>query len=509
MDEFDVVVIGAGPAGENVADYAHSGGLHVAVVEAELVGGECSYWACIPSKAMLRPVQALAAARRVAGAREVAASCPDAGAALGRRDDFVSGYDDAAQVDWVERAGITLVRGQGRLAGERRVVVETEDGPIELRARVGVVVATGTRAVIPPIEGLAEAEPWTSREATSMREVPARLAIIGGGVVACEMAAAARGLGAEQVTMLVRDEQILTKTEPFASELVLTGLRNQGIQVRLNTSATAVRRGSAVPDPTGQDPTGQNRTGQGPTGPVSLRLDDGTDLEADEVLVATGRRPRTDELGLETVGLRPGDGLATDDLLTVTGGGGWLFAVGDVNGRSPVTHQGKYQARLLGDRLAALAHESGEDSLGQHPGPSWGPFTATADTEAAVQVIFTDPHVGMVGLTKAAADDRGLATRSVEYDLGQVAGARLHADGCTGRASMLVDVERGVLLGATIVGPDVAEMVHAATIAVVGEIPLDRLWHAVPAFPTMSEVWLRLLEQWRAQGSGVTGSGTA
>ena len=489
--EFDVVVIGAGPVGENVADYAHQGGLSAAIVESDLVGGECSYWACIPSKALLRPVRAVDAARQVAGAREVTGAPVAAAAAFERRDGFVSGYDDSGQVDWVRSAGVRLVRGRGRLAGPRRVAVETGEGERILSARVGVVVCTGSEAVLPPIDGLAQAHPWTSREATSMREVPARIAIIGGGVVACEMATAAAGLGAEQVTMLVREDRLLTNAEPFASALVRDGLVAAGVQVRFGTNATKVRRHGGEP-------------GAG-SGPVTLTLDGEEELVVDEVLVAAGRRPRTSDLGLETVGLDPGDPLTTDDTLAVTfaeqdGAGGahpWLFAAGDVNGRAPLTHHGKYQARLLGERLAARART--REDRAEAPGSSqrWGEFTPTADTEALVQVIFTDPQVAMVGLTRAQSLERGVPARTVEFDLGAVSGAALHADGYTGRAAVTVDVDREVLVGATLVGPDVGEMIHAATIAVVGEIPLARLRHAVPAFPTMSEVWLRLLEEWR------------
>ena len=475
MTEYDVVVIGAGPVGENVADYAHQGGLSVALVESELVGGECSYWACIPSKALLRPVHAVAAAGRVDGAKQAVTGPPDADAALARRDYFVSNYDDAGQSKWVDGAGITLVRGHARLAGERRVLVQTGgDGgsgdDVELTARLAVVVCSGSAASLPPIDGLAEARPWTSREVTSMKQVPRRLVVIGGGVVACEMACAVAGLGAEQVTMLVRGDRLLDRLEPFAGEAVLAGLRDRGVDVRLGTNARRVSRDSAV----------------------TVQLDDGDTLTADELLVATGRRPRTDDLGVESVGLQPGKFLATDEGLAVRGvDGDWLFAAGDVTGAVLLTHQGKYQARLLGDRLAA-------QSRGEQPDLSrWGKHTPTADDAAVPQVIFTDPEVAMVGLTEAQAATRGLRTRMVSYDLGHVSGAALQADGYAGRAAMLVDTDREVLVGVTFAGQDVAELLHAATIAVVGEVPISRLWHAVPSFPTMSEIWLRLLEEWR------------
>jgi dihydrolipoamide dehydrogenase len=286
------------------------------------------------------------------------------------------------------------------------------------------------------------------------------------------MAAAVKGLGAEQVTLLVRGDRVLEQVEPFAGELVVEGLRKAGVDVRFHTAAERVERSG--------------------DGPVRLQLDDGSTLEADELLVATGRRPRTEDLGLETVGLEPGSYLRTDDGQAVDGvEGGWLFAAGDVTGRVLLTHQGKYQARLLGDRLAAEAR-------GEQPDLArWGAHAATADDAAVPQVVFTDPEVAAVGLTERAAAERGLRTRLVTYDLGSVAGASLAADGYRGRAGLLVDLDRDVVVGATFAGQDVAELLHSATVAIVGEVPLSRLWHAVPAFPTISEVWLRLLEELR------------
>ena len=472
MAEYDVVVIGAGPVGENVADYARQGGLSVAVVEAELVGGECSYWACVPSKALLRPVHALAAAVRVDGARQAVTGAPDAGAALARRDSFVHGYDDSGQVEWLHGAGVTLVRGTGRLTGVRQVAVSTDDAEVQLSARHAVVLCTGSVAVVPPVPGLREAAPWTSREVTGMKDVPRRLAVVGGGVVACEMAAAVQGLGGT-VTMLVRGDRLLERMEPFASDLVRDGLQASGVEIRFGAETARVER-------------------EGPDRPVRLHLADGAAVEADEVLVATGRRPRTADLGLETVGLDSGKPLTVDESLAVDGvDGGWLFAAGDVAGRVPLTHMGKYEARLLGAQLGARARGQAVDLS------PWGRHAPTADDLAVPQVVFTDPEVAAVGLTKAEADERGLRTRQLTYPLGDVSGAGLHADDYAGLAALLVDLDREVVVGATFVGPDVAELLHAATVAVVGEVPLDRLWHAVPAYPTMSEIWLRLLEDWR------------
>jgi pyruvate/2-oxoglutarate dehydrogenase complex dihydrolipoamide dehydrogenase (E3) component len=481
--EYDVVVIGAGPTGENVADRARRGGLSVAVVESELAGGECSYWACIPSKALLRPPAALAAARAVDGARQAVTGELDVAAVVARRTKFTHGWsDDSGQVKWVEGTGSTLIRGRARLAGERTVEVTGPDGGrVTVAARRAVVIATGSAAAIPPVRGLAESLVWTSREATSSEIVPGRLAIIGGGVVACEMATAWRALGAE-VTMLVRGGGLLATLEPFAGELVAEALRSAGVDIRTGVGVAQVRRLSLV------TPV-EIWTGDA-TGPAIGPATGSADLVADELLVATGRVPRTTGLGLESVGLRAGDWLAVDDSgLVEAVPGGWLYAVGDVNHRNLLTHMGKYQARACGD--AIVARSRGE--LDGAPAP-WTHLAASADHLGAPQVVFTDPEVAAVGLTQAQALAQGLPVRAVDYEIGRVAGAALAADGYQGRARFVVDEERKVLVGATFAGPGTAELLHAATIAVVGEVPLGRLWHAVPSFPTISEVWLRLLE---------------
>ncbi len=464
----DVVVLGGGPAGENVAGRVRAGGLECVVVESELYGGECSYWACMPSKAMLRPVDVAAAAGRLPG---VPTGPVDARAVLERRDRFTGfdghRHDDSGQQKWVEGIGATALRGSGRLDGPRRVVVEGSDGTTTtLTARHAVVLAVGSDAALPPVPGLAEAKPWTSREATGTEHVPERLVVLGGGVVACEMAQAHRGLGAREVTVVELADRLLGRAEPFAGDMLATALREAGIDVRLGVRTTRVDR----PTPGGED---------------TLTLDDGSTIVADEVLVATGRRPRTGRIGLDTVGLEPGRTTPTDDLLQVQGvDGGWLYAVGDVNGRNLLTHMGKYQARLCGDTIVARAR-------GEEPGER---LRARADDLGAPSVVFTDPQVASVGQPEAAARQAGLRVRTVEYDIGAVAGASLLADGYRGRAKLVVDEDRRVVVGATFVGQDVAELLHSATVAVVGEVPLDTLWHVVPSYPTVSEVWLRLLE---------------
>ncbi|PKV83109.1 NAD(P)/FAD-dependent oxidoreductase [Streptomyces sp. TLI_146] len=470
MDTYDVIVVGGGPAGEVVAEGAVRSGLSAVVVEAEAVGGECSYRACVPSKALLRPGAARAAARSVEGTRQAVTAALDPARVLARRDRFTGRGDDTGQADWLEGAGIALVRGHGRLAGERRVDVTRADGTVRaLRARRAVVLCTGTEATLPPVEGLDRIDVWTSREATTADAVPERLVVIGGGVVACEMATAWRSLGS-RVTVLVRGQALLGGWEPCAGEEVARGLSDLGVSIRFGVSAVRVARDA------------DTRT-------VSVSTDDGTVLDCDEVLAAVGRRPRTADLGLASVGLPAGDWLPVDDTCRVTAAEGeWLYAVGDVNHRASLTHMAKYQARACAAAIAERA--AGRPAVtGGHQ-----PWSAEADRVAVPQAVFTRPEVASVGLTERAAREAGLTVRTVEYRIDDVAGAALHADDYRGLAKLVVDEARGLVVGCTLTGPMASELIHTATVAIVGEVPMERLWHAVPAFPTVSEVWLRLLE---------------
>ncbi|MFF4902809.1 dihydrolipoyl dehydrogenase family protein [Streptomyces sp. NPDC001068] len=468
---YDVIVIGAGPVGENVADRTVAAGLSTVIVESELVGGECSYWACEPSKALLRPVLFRADAVHVPGFDPAVANPLDTKAVLAHRDRMSADWKDDGQVEWLASAGIELVRGHGRLAGEREVTVRTPEGDtVRLRARHAVALCTGSRAALPSLPGIDTVRPWTSREATSAQEPPRRLVVVGAGVVGVEMATAWQGLGS-QVTLLAREHGLLPRMEPFAGELVTERLREAGADVRFGTEVVAVRR-----------------DGEGP-GEVRVTLGDGGELVADEILFATGRAPNSADVGLDTVGLTPGQWLTTDDTLTVTAvPGEWLYAVGDVNRRALFTHQGKYQARVAGAVITARARGAELDT------GRWAAHSTTADIEAVPGVVFTDPEVAAVGLTTAEAERTGRAVQVVDYEIGHLAGALQYRTDYRGRARILIDRDRRVVVGATFVGPGVGELLYSATVAIAGEVPVERLWHAVPAFPTISEVWLRLLE---------------
>jgi pyruvate/2-oxoglutarate dehydrogenase complex dihydrolipoamide dehydrogenase (E3) component len=453
MRTFDVVVIGAGPAGEVAAGRLGGAGLSVAIVEDRLVGGECSYWACMPSKALLRPYEALAEARRIPGAAEAATGTLDVQAVLDRRDEIIHDLDDSVQLPWLEDRGVELVRGVGALAGERRVRVGDE----ELEATRAVILAGGSLPSMPPIEGLdAIDDAWTNREATTAKTIPERLVIMGGGVVGVEMAQAFQTLGS-QVTLIEGERRLLPREEEYACAQVTDALAEYGVDIRTGQKATKV----------------SERDGM-----VVVTTADGGTADGDTLLVALGRTPQTHGLGLDTVGISE-DGPVAVDALMHADGHTWLYAIGDINGKALFTHMGKYQGRIAAD------HILGKDTALSHGGD--GPLSP--------RVIFTEPQVAAVGHTTDTAADAGLVVEVVETETSGNAGGSYYGRGAPGTARLLIDRERGLVVGATITGAEVADMLHAATIAIVAEVPLDRLRHAVPCFPTRSEIWLALLEK--------------
>ena len=456
----DVIVIGGGPVGENAAQYAtEDSDLEAVIIEEELLGGECSYYACIPSKTMLRPIELAHATQHLDG---LAGARIDADALLRRRDEWVSHYDDKGQVDWAQGAGLRVERGHAQLVGQRQVLVNGVK-PVLVQARHAVVIATGSLPNVPAT--FAEIAPWSSRDATGVQEVPESLVIVGGGVIAVEAATWMAALGAH-VRMLVRGDGLLSGQESFAGQHVATALEAAGVRVDLETAVEACYR-------PGAKDTGLGRIHGGQVTVQTVGPDGESTVTADEILVATGRRPRLNDLGLESVGVS-GDDITAGQLPE------WLYALGDASGEAPLTHWGKYRARVLGAQIRARA--TGEKT---EPVPENVPTP---------QVVYTDPQVAAVGLTETAARREGHEVEISQLPFNSSAGTTLLRDDAEGTAQIIVDARSGMLLGATFVGPEAAELIHPATVAIVGDVPVHVLRHAVPSFPAASELWLPLLE---------------
>ena len=465
IDRFDAVVIGGGPGGATAAVCLAAHGLAVALIEDRLVGGECHYWACNPTKTLIRPIEVLQLAKAVPGVREVVTSqSVDVGAVFNKRDAIIDHLVDREIVANLRRAGIAVVHGRGRLDGERTVAVVEPDGAQRcLYAERAVVLATGTSPFIPELEGLRSAAPWTNRDLATMTSVPARSIVLGGGVVGVESATILSGLGSD-VTLLARGPALLQGSEPFVGARVARALQDRGVDIHVDSTVTSVARNDC--------------------GGVSVTTAD-SHLKADEIVIATGRSVNTGDLGLETVGLPVGDFVAVDDHLTATGvDGEWLYAIGDTTGRALLSHVSQYHAGIVADVVASRARGAG---------PKEAESTAR-DTGRLAQIIFTDPQVVEVGYTESAARAAGfnVTTRNALYP-GELAELSILRDGFDAEGKLVIDADRDTLLGATFVGPDVAELVQAATVAVVGEVPLSVLRHVVAPHPSLSQVWNPLL----------------
>jgi pyruvate/2-oxoglutarate dehydrogenase complex dihydrolipoamide dehydrogenase (E3) component len=475
--DFDVAVIGGGPGGENAARYLAAEGLKVALVEDRLLGGECHYWACNPTKTLLRPIEVLALAKAVPGVREaVKRDQPDIAAVFAKRDEIIDHLRDDAAVAGLQKAGVQVFHAHGRLSGQRQVTLLHADGHEDsLSVRHAVVLATGTRPAIPDIPGLADAQPWTNRDLSVMTRVPPRALIVGGGVVGVEFATILAGLGSD-VTLLVRGSALLRNSEAIGAEMVAESLRRKGVKIHFGAELSAVSRPVA-------------------DGAVTATFGDQR-IEVDEIVVAAGRLVNTDGLGLPTVGLRDGDVVEVDNHLQAVGvDGAWLYALGDTTGRAMLSHVSQYHAVIVADVIAARARgrRLGDDEL------------IARDAGNLAQVIFTDPQVVEVGRTEsqARADGFAVTTRTARFPEANPTLA-IQRDGFDAWAKLVIDADTDTLLGATFVGPEFAELVQAATVAVVAKVPVEVLRHVVAPHPSVNQIWNPLLA--RERGPTVLGN---
>ncbi|OBA59502.1 pyridine nucleotide-disulfide oxidoreductase [Mycobacterium sp. 1100029.7] len=469
-EDFDVIVVGGGVGGVAAARRLATSGLAVALVEDRLVGGECHYWGCNPSKTLLRAIEVFNLAKAVPGVQEaISGNSPDVAAIFAKRDAIVEHLSDYDRTASLRRAGVAVFHGFGRLSGQRTVRVAyapADTTEAVLTARHAVVLATGTRPHVPETPGLAQARPWTNRDLTTMTKVPPRALVVGGGAVAVEFATILTGLGSV-VTLVVRGSSVLRNCEPEAREIVAQSLRSKGVTIHFETELSAVSRPVAG-------------------GPVTATFNHQT-VEVDEVVLAAGRHTNTENIGLESIGLSGGGFVSVNDhLLAVDVAGEWLYALGDTTGRARLSHISTYHGHVVADIIAARAAgaELSENEL------------TARDTGTLAQVIFTDPQLVWVGRTESQARAEGFAvrTRTSRYP-GEVSHLALFRDGFDGWAKLVIDAETNTLLGATFVGPEFSELVQAATVAIVGKVPLSLLRHAVAPHPTVNQVWDPLLAQ--------------
>jgi pyruvate/2-oxoglutarate dehydrogenase complex dihydrolipoamide dehydrogenase (E3) component len=436
-ERYDVVILGAGPAGEVALNTLLKGGLRVALIEREVIGGECSNWGCIPTKTLLRPTELKGKCTRAAG---VLTPPLDFDRLSAYRDYMVSSHDDSGRVSRYEERGVTVFKDDARIAGPGKV--EVGGRTLETDA---IIVATGAEAVVPPIPGLAESGFWTNREATDITEIPASTVIVGGGAVGCELAQFLARFGS-QVTLVQGASRLADREEPQIGDLLGELLTGDGIDIRLGRHAEAVRLEDGL---------------------RVVTLDDGSEARGEVLIVATGRRPRTD-VGLETVGIEPTRrGIPVDDRCRAGDG---VWAIGDVTGIAAFTHVGKYQARI-----AAM------DIMGME---------AKADYRAVPRVYFTDPEVACVGMTERAARDAGIDAVTATIDLpSSIARPYTFQENPTGKLGIVVDPERQVLVGAWAVAPLASEWMHSAVLAIRAEIPVAVLKDTIAQFPTFSEAF--------------------